>query len=317
MGSRKFWLKVKSVFGKCGLRRLEGDEALYFKNNENGDLEGIVSTHVNDFNLAGTENFLPMVTEEIRKELDISKIEESSFRFTGIDVKKFEDRIELSMNNYAMSLEDVEIREDKSDEKLTREEMRVLRKYIGKLSWLAANMRPDLAIHTLELGKKQKAAVLKDLRSVNRILQKVREKESKVVFKKIAEKDDLCVVGISDTSYHQDENSVSGEMILLSNKKTVGASPLYWKSGVIRKICLSPKAAETRSLLRLVDDSMCLARQLSALMNARIETKIYTDSRPLLESIGSSGQIEEKAPRQLVVSLKQMLEDGEITVTLG
>merc|ERR1711984_62091 len=60
--SRKFWLKVKSVFGKIGLRRLEGDEALYFNNNKNGDLEGIVSTHVDDFNLAGSESFLAMVT---------------------------------------------------------------------------------------------------------------------------------------------------------------------------------------------------------------------------------------------------------------
>ena len=64
------------------------------------------------------------------------------------------------MNDYVMSLEDVEIREDKSDEKLTREEMRVLRKYVGKLSWLAANTRPDLAIHALDLAKKRKAAVL-------------------------------------------------------------------------------------------------------------------------------------------------------------
>ena len=55
-----------------------------------------------------------------------------------------------------------------------------------------------MAIYALDLAKKQKAAVLKDLRSVNRILQKVREKESKVVFKKIAEKGNLCVVGISD-----------------------------------------------------------------------------------------------------------------------
>ena len=142
-------------------------------------------------------------------------------------MQKFEDRIELSMNDYAASLEDMEIREDKSDEKLTREEMRVLRKYVGKLSWLAANTRPDLAIYALDLAKKQKSAVLKVLRSVNRILQKVREKESKVVFKKIAEKDSLCVIGISDASYHQEVKAVSGEMILLGNKKTVAASPLY------------------------------------------------------------------------------------------
>ena len=29
--SRKFWLKVKEVFGKFGLIKLIGDEALYYK----------------------------------------------------------------------------------------------------------------------------------------------------------------------------------------------------------------------------------------------------------------------------------------------
>ena len=40
--------------------------------------------------------------------------------------------------------------------------------------------------------------------------------------------------------------------------------------------------------------------------------KLFTDSRPLLESIGSSGQIEEKALRQTVAYLKQSLEDEEV-----
>merc|ERR1712105_358330 len=48
------------------------------------------------------------------------------------------------------------------------------------------------------------------------------------------------------------------------------------------------------------------------MMNTKIETRMFTDSRPLLESIGSSGQIEEKALRQSVASLKQNLEDGEV-----
>merc|ERR1712105_43727 len=192
--SRKFWLMVKEVFGKFGLRKLVGDEALYYKHSKNGDLIGIVSTHVDDFSLAGSEYFLNTVTEEIRKALDISKIEDGQFRFTGIDVKQIDDRIVISMDDYAASLEDIAVREDKSDEKLAREEMRVLRKYVGKLSWLAANTRPDLSIYALDLAKKQKQAVLKDLRSVNRILQKVREKESKIVFRKIGEKGDLCVL---------------------------------------------------------------------------------------------------------------------------
>ena len=72
--SRKFWLKVKEVFGKMGLKKLDGDEALYFKKNEEGELEGMISTHVDDFNLAGSEEFLDAVTEEIKKVLDVSKV---------------------------------------------------------------------------------------------------------------------------------------------------------------------------------------------------------------------------------------------------
>ena len=57
---------------------------------------------------------------------------------------------------------------------------------------------------------------------------------------------------------------------------------------------MPPKAAETRALLRLMDDGVYMAKQLSQLLNVSIKTRLYTDSRPLLESIGSSGQIEEK-----------------------
>ena len=65
---------------------------------------------------------------------------------------------------------------------------------------MAANTRQDLAIYALELAKRQKKAVIKDLREVNRILKKVREKESKVVFTKIGEKEELCVMEVSDSS---------------------------------------------------------------------------------------------------------------------
>ena len=154
--------------------------------------------------------------------------------------------------------------------------------------------------------------MLKDLRDVNRILQKVREKNNKVVFRKIGEKGDLCVSGVTDASYHQDENTVSGEIILIGNRKTTAAAPIYWKAGVIRKVCLSPKAAETRSLMRVVDDTLCLARQISLLLNTEVKVRLFTDSRPLLESLGSSGQVEEKTLRQSIASLKQNLEDAEV-----
>ena len=209
-------------------------------------------------------------------------------------------------------MEDIKIRDAKADESLTRDELKVYRKFVGKLNWLAANVRPDLAIYALELAKKQKKATVKDLREINRVLKKVREKDSRVIFTKIGNKKDLSVIGVSDASYHCDDRSVAGEVIMMGNKKNGKVAPLYWRSGVIRKVCVSPKAAETRALLRLMDDGVHMAKQLSQLLNEEIKTRLYTDSRPLLESIGSSGQIEEKALRQSVSYLKQSLEDNDV-----
>ena len=148
----------------------------------------MVSTHVDDFDVAGSKKFVEMLTKEISTVLDVSTVESDSFRFTVIDVKKVKGGIEISMEDYAKSLEEIQIREAKADETLTREELKIYRKFVGKFNWLAANTRPDLVIYALDLAKKQKKAVTKDLREVKRVLKKVREKESKVVFTKLERK---------------------------------------------------------------------------------------------------------------------------------
>ena len=48
---------------------------------------------------------------------------------------------------------------------------------------------------------------------------------------------------------------------MFGKKKTGKAAPIYWRSGVIRKVCVSPKAAETRSLLRLMDNGVHMAER--------------------------------------------------------
>ena len=109
-GLRKFWLRVKTVFSKIGLKKLAGDEALYFKNDENSDLEGMISTHVDDFNLAGSENLWSLDRGD-KESIRCLKGRNGKFRFIGLDVERFEDMIESSMYDYAAGLEDVKIRD--------------------------------------------------------------------------------------------------------------------------------------------------------------------------------------------------------------
>ena len=110
---------------------MKGDEAVYYKKDEFGKLEGMVSTCVDDFDIAGEPSFVDMITEKVSEVLDVFEVEDDKFRYTGIDIKKVVDRIEISMDEYAESLQEIKVREDRSDIELTWDELKVLWNYIG------------------------------------------------------------------------------------------------------------------------------------------------------------------------------------------
>ena len=58
---------------------MKGDEAFYYIH-ENDKLIGAVITHVDDFTLAETDEFVTKFLEIVGKELIISKIEKDKFR---------------------------------------------------------------------------------------------------------------------------------------------------------------------------------------------------------------------------------------------
>ena len=109
---------------ELGLKTIHGDEAFYYSN-VGGKLQGDILTHVDDFYLTGTPEFVKQIIQHIGRQLTVSKIEEDCFRFTGLEIKKVDDGIEVSMKDYAESLEDIgDIRMTDRNEPLTKLEMK-------------------------------------------------------------------------------------------------------------------------------------------------------------------------------------------------
>ena len=81
---------------------MEGDEAFYFLHEE-GNLKGAVLTHVDD-NIIGIDIIMEMILDNVDRELTISKIERTKFRFTDLDVASVEDGIEILMEDYVPTL---------------------------------------------------------------------------------------------------------------------------------------------------------------------------------------------------------------------
>ena len=98
--SCKFYLKVKETLQELGLKTLQGDDAFYYEN-RNGKLMGLNLSHVDDFTIAGDVEFVRRIVKGIQERFTVSKIEEDKFRFTGLDIKAENGKIEVSMEDYA------------------------------------------------------------------------------------------------------------------------------------------------------------------------------------------------------------------------
>ena len=189
--SRGFWKLARRIFKSLGMVQIPGDEAAYYKM-RNGKLACILVTHVDDFGIASSREFFNEMIEALKKQLKISKIEEDEFRFTGIDVKRKNGVITVSMDAYAESIENIkEFRDVSPGESLTFLESKVYRKFNGKLAWLASNARPDLSYEAHMMSKKASKATMADLRDTERIMTKINERKNTFEFMEIGDKRDL------------------------------------------------------------------------------------------------------------------------------
>ena len=194
--------------------------------------------------------------------------------------------------------------------------MKKYRKFVGKLNWLAENTRPDLAVWALTMAKKNSCATIGDLKSVNKIVQKIRRNQSLVKYGRVDRKENLVLHVVGDASYKCDGPSIGGKLIMLGSKISNKVNPILWKSKQLLQVCHSAKDAETRNVMNLVEDGLYMAHQLSMLLfgskDLKIPVKVYTDSKPLLDSISSTKQVSSKLLRNVMTDLKKKLECREI-----
>ena len=186
--------------------------------------------HVDDFLMGGSESFVETTTDMFKTALTVSKIEDDVFRFVGLDIKHKDKTIEVSMNDYVDAHHEVPVRNGKKKESLNGEEMKILRKITGKVSWLASNCRPDLSFNSLKLSMKGKAATLEDLKYANHVIKKARNKVSKVVYKIGPQSEDLIMYGLGDASYKAGEKAVGGQFLLLGSKDDDLVLPIFWRT---------------------------------------------------------------------------------------
>jgi len=182
-------------------------------------------------------------------------------------------------------------RRGKKEEHLTDLELRIFGKFVGKLVWLVVNCWPDLALSVVNLASKNHGAALGDLKSINKVIELLHNRPSVVCYRMIGPKEDFMIIGYSDVSYSNTTRPISGQLVLIGNKKTAKVCAVSCKGHFITLACMSSKDAEARDLSLCTLSATQVARALEPWVfgtsENKIKTKFYTDSVPTLESIAS------------------------------
>ena len=137
--------------------------------------------------------------------------------------------------------------------------MKQYRKRVGKFNWLAYSIRPNLCYTSLRMARRNNEDKLSDLKNINFVLKKVKERSRKMFYTWIGNRENLEIIWIGDTSYKCDENPIGGDLIFIKEVNSSRASLVYWQTKQIQKVAHSLKDVETLNVSKLVDGTVYLS----------------------------------------------------------
>ena len=300
---------------KCTQSKYE--HALFFWYDSN-KLQGMT---VDDSIHAVTEAFEKKVLNNLQKVFVIGKRAESSFKCIGLNTSYHTNHIEICQKDYADSIKYITISQQRKSEKfhlLNSDEEHILRKVIGQANWLASQTRPDISFDVLNLSCDiNKNPVVSHLIEANKMILKIKNKESKLVFPNLGTVDDLKIVAFTDASYADlpDEASSAGGYVILLVGINNHANTLSWSSNKIKHVVKSTTAAEALSLVNGLEKAVYLQVIICNMFNIHpreIPIEAIIDNKNLHSIIYSTKLISEKRLGIDIATIKEMLSQGEV-----
>ena len=317
--SRTWYLTVKEALLELGATVSKHDQAI-FTYYDNGQLQGIVSTHVDDFCWGGTKFFESRVIDQIRNKFAVKCEERHNFRYLGIDLLQDAEEVKLRQDVFVQSLEFIPTRTHYDSETLLSDSEKTLcRSALGRLNWLATQTRPDLCFEVSDLASSLKHSKVGIIAQINKTIRKAKKESSQIHIPKLGRVEKFSIIGYSDASFANvhDVSSHGGYIIYLlgENGRT---APVAWQSRKLKRVVKSTQAAETLALVDLAEASFYFRSLILELLHMsdhseNIPIHCRTDNSGLLESIYSSTQILDKRLRIETALLREMIEKREIS----
>ena len=315
--SRSWYLTVKKELIKLGAEMSKLDQAV-FTWYYNGQLHGIISTHVDDFCWGGSKIFRLSVIEKIKSTFVIKTEEVTKFKYVGLDIEQKDEKIIISQDKYVDALEAIPCSAYSINvNRLTPKDETTVRQVNGKLNWVATQTRPDLSFDVSEFSSFMKKGKVECFRQANKNIKKAKKEKSQICIPNLGNLDKLSIVAYSDASFAnlEDGGSQGGYIIFIVGEKG-NYFPLHWQSKKVRRVVKSTQAAETLAMVDLAEACIFYKTFLCELLHIKDSSKIpvicKTDNSGMYDCTHSSTQALDKRLRIEISILREMLSKREI-----
>lgn len=317
---RSWYNKVCDVLLELGATKSSYDNALFLWHNDEGDLIGILTSHVDDFAFCGNVDFQTGVIEKIKEKFKIKEHHNGSFKYLGLNVTQNQMGIVIDQCLYISTVDQIVIapdRQSKKDEELNLEERKELKRLSGQMLWVTSQTRPDVSFETCQMSNTGKNPTVKMILEANKAVIKLKSKKVCLRFPNLGDPDKLEVLVYADATYAslKDGCSQGGFIVFVKGIDNL-VIPICWSSKKLNRVTKSPLASETLALCEGADAGFLVSTMLQEIFQLSKLPKVicFTDNKSLNETLKTSTIVTDRRLRVDIARLREMIVEEEIKV---
>lgn len=257
---RAWWESFSKTAQSLGMKQSELDPCVFLWFHENS-LQGILSLHVDDMVLGGSQKFHEVLVPQLKKKYPFKHWKTKQGMFLGRNLVQQEDySIVCDQEEYSRNVQVIKMTKDRRKQKnspVTENERTKLRGVIGAANWLMSSTRPDIAVQAGFLQQRISKATVNDLIEANRLVGRIKDHSHLRLTIRSIPLENCMVVVSTDASWSncEDLRSQAGYVIAVTDRRIAHGdqtqlSILRWRSYKQERHTQSTLGAELMSLAR-------------------------------------------------------------------
>lgn len=300
-----YWYITLRVFIRdfLGIDNLESDLSLYAQFKNDGELDGMFGTYVDDICNAGNESF-EKLSSTFEQRFDTKDRKDDDFHFSGVHIQKHENgTITVDQRAHIDRLQTLQTTCSFEDFRSERH----------KLAWLTQS-RPDVCA-TANLLSQITADMYTDKHRqiLNKVVKHVQDTPDYVLKHHALDENSLRLVVFSDASFanNPDMSTQLGYLVTLTDQSGK-SNILHFTSYKSKRVVRSVLAGETHAFADAFDVAFTMRHELRKVIGKEVRLTMLTDSMSLFKVIINSSVLSEKRLMIDISAARQAYETNDI-----